>query len=69
MSPRGGAASGISEFHDPEGMVRLIIIFLIIIVFLTKYSEGGMGSKQNPKTAARPQMQGHHPQSPWFRST
>lgn len=50
-------------------MVRLINGFLIIIVFLTRYTEGGLGSKQNPETAARSQMQGHHPKTPWFRYT
>ena len=45
-------------------MVWLVIVFLIIIVFLAGYPEGGLGSKQNPKTAAPPQMQEHHPESP-----
>ncbi len=37
-------------------MVWLVIVFMIIIVFLAGYTEDGMGSKQNPKTAAPPQI-------------
>jgi hypothetical protein len=56
MSPRGGAASGIGKVSGAEGMMWLVIVFMIIIVFLAGYTEGGMGSKQNPKTAAPPQI-------------
>jgi preprotein translocase subunit SecG len=45
-------------------IIIFLIIFLIIIVFLTRYTEGGMGSKQNPKIAARAQNGSGGPSRP-----